>query len=136
VALSSITVKLGQQQQAEGLLKYMSSHGQHVDSMELEVATLEGASGVCVTSRSRRVSLHQLPDHLQLSSLVLSHLQLQLQPGARFQGVVRPGLPVKQLQLSHCLLLDGPEGLAAALSLLPGLQHLSIRHCYNRAKGA
>jgi hypothetical protein len=91
VALSSITVKLGQQQQAEGLLKYMSSHGQHVDSMELEGATLEGASGVCVTSRSRRVSLHQLPDHLQLSSLVLSHLQLQLQPGARFQGMVRPG---------------------------------------------
>lgn len=40
---------------------------------------------------------------------------------------MRPGLPLKQLQLHDCMLLDWAEGLGAALSLLPGLQHLSIR---------
>jgi hypothetical protein len=73
-----------------------------------------------------QIMLRQLPDHVNPSSLKLSHLELQLQPGSGFQGVVRPGVPLMQLQLRHCELLDGDKGLAAALVLLPGLQHLSV----------
>ena len=39
---------------------------------------------------------------------------------------MRPGVPLKQLQLYHCRPLHGEEGLAAALALLPELQHLSV----------
>jgi hypothetical protein len=46
--------------------------------------------------------------------------------GNRFNGIVRRGVPLQQLQLIGCRLLDGEEGLAAALALLPGLQHLHI----------
>jgi hypothetical protein len=38
-------------------------------------------------------------------------------------------MPLLQLQLDHCELLGGEEGLAAALLLLPWLQHLSITEC-------
>jgi hypothetical protein len=43
-------------------------------------------------------------------------------------GVVGAVAPVKQLKLHHCNLLDGQERLAAALALLPELQHLSLVH--------
>lgn len=67
-----------------------------------------------------------LPTSLvQLSTLQLSGLALQLQPSDNFQGVVWAGMPLKQLQLFDCKLLDGEEGLAAALLLLPRLEHLS-----------
>jgi hypothetical protein len=79
-----------------------------------------------VTSNHQAMQLRQLPPNLQLSSLVFTDMDVQLQPAAGFSGVVQPRVPLKQLQLSRCLLLDGVEGLAAALYLLPGLQHLSI----------
>ena len=114
-ALSSITVSgIQQQQQVDGLLRYLSKYGHQVDSMDL------------TCSRFDRIRLCQLPDHLHLSSLKLAHPELQLQPGSGVQGVVRPGVPLKQLQLQDCKLVDGAEGLAAALSVLPGLQHLSF----------
>jgi hypothetical protein len=79
-----------------------------------------------VTSNHQVMQLRQLPPNLQLSSLVVTNMDVQLQPAAGFPGVVRPGVPLKQLQLCRCLLFDGVQGLAAALSLLSGLQHLSI----------
>jgi Leucine-rich repeat (LRR) protein len=44
------------------------------------------------------------------------------------------GMPLQQLHLEHCDLQDGAEGLAAALLLLPKLQHLCIRQCYDRSE--
>jgi hypothetical protein len=54
---------------------------------------------------------------------------LQLQPGHGYQGVLHAGMPLQQLHLGKCGLLDGEEGLAAALALLPALQHLGITGC-------
>jgi hypothetical protein len=116
-ALSSITAgAFWQQERVEGLLMYLARHSQHVDSLDLLGNVYEHIG----------IRLRQLPENLNLSSLILAHWELQLQPGDGFQGVVRPGLPIKQLRLHDCTLLDGTKGLAAALSLLPGLQHLSI----------
>jgi hypothetical protein len=116
VVLSSITVTLKTQQQLEdSLLPYLGKHVQHVDTLK-----------VCGCSLS--LSLLQLPSKLQLTSLQLQHLAVQLQPGRSFQGVLRPGLPLKQLRLDDCQLhdYDSAVTLAAVLSLLPGLKHLSI----------
>jgi hypothetical protein len=48
-----------------------------------------------------------------------------------FQGVIEAGIPLKQLHLDRCTLLDGEEGLAAALLLLPDLQHLRFTRNYS-----
>jgi hypothetical protein len=118
VALSSISVTLKHQPQADGLLHYLSKHGQHVRKLNIT-----GDYDQYI----KTISLRELPSNMQLDSLQLtSNLAVQLQPGSGFQGMVRPWLPLKQLKLSHCKVLDGREGLAAALGLLPGLQHLSI----------
>jgi hypothetical protein len=54
----------------------------------------------------------------------------QLQPGDGFQGVLGAAdraAGLKQLRLSSCTLINGDEGLAAALDkLTAGLEHLSI----------
>jgi hypothetical protein len=114
-ALSSMTVDdFAQQHQLDVVLLYLLRHGQHVNNLDL-------GGGIFTEIR-----LLQLPDHLKLHSLRLSNIELQLQPGSGFKGLVRPGLPLKQLRLYDCKLLDGEEGLAAALALLPGLQHLLI----------
>lgn len=114
LALSSITVKDAQQQLLQGLAQYLSVYGQSIDSLDLQ------GTGY------NTVRLMQLPPDLQLDSLLLSNLRLQLQPGQGFEGVVHPGAPIKQLQLLGCTPLDGAEGLAAALAMLPELQHLCI----------
>jgi hypothetical protein len=63
-----------------------------------------------------------------LSSLELVYLTLQLQRGGGSWGVLGAVVtpPLKQLRLHRCTLLDGVEALASVLSLLPGLEHLSI----------
>jgi hypothetical protein len=69
---------------------------------------------------------------LQLTSLQLQDLTLQLQPGNGAQGVLSAAAAVaalKQLRLDDCKVLDenAAEALAAALLQLPvGLEHLSI----------
>jgi hypothetical protein len=114
-ALSTITVgRVRRQQQIDGLLLYCSRHGQHVDGIDISGNLFED------------IRLSQLPNDLKLQSLKLAHMDLQLQPGSGFQGVARPGVPLKQLQLFYCELLDGADGLAAGLAMLPELQHLSI----------
>ena len=70
----------------------------------------------------------------RLERLTAHGLALQLQPGRGYKGVVYAGMPLQQLHLEHCDLQDGAEGLAAALLLLPKLQHLCIRQCYDRSE--
>jgi hypothetical protein len=81
--------------------------------------------------------LRELPRTLQkLTRLKFTGLQVQLQPADGHQGVVAAGMPLKQLELRNCTLLDGMQGLAAApglaaaLALLPGLRYLQF--AFNR----
>lgn len=114
LALSSITVDRVRQQQVDGLLQYLTMYGQHLNNVTV-------ASDVV-----HLVTLRQLPPNLQPNSLDLTNFQLQLQPGGGAEGLVRPGLPLKRLRLFFNTLLDGAEGLAAALSAQPGLQHIAM----------
>jgi hypothetical protein len=120
LALSSITVSRAKQQDVDSMLLYLSKHSQDVHSMDLQGVTYLSAK------------LCQLPSNLHLDSLQLTNLRVQLQPRKGQQGVIRPGVPLKQLRLQDCMLLDWAEGLAAALALLPGLQHLRIRATQER----
>jgi hypothetical protein len=125
LVVSHITAEVEQQQQVDSVLQYLANHGQHVLSLNLE-----GPWNYCYSDS--RVTMQQLPhDSLQeLSSLRFKHHLLQLQPGGGFQGILRAGAPLKELQLCECKLLDGDEGLAAALPMLPELQILScVTHC-------
>ena len=120
LAVSSINATVLEQEQARSILEYLSNHGQHVDSIDLKG---EG------DRLWETVRLRQLPhNNLQkLSSLKISRWRLQLQPRRKHQGVLWGGAPLTQLRLDNCLLLDKEpvgERLAAALSLLPDLQHL------------
>jgi hypothetical protein len=121
LALRSITAVITQQQQVDGVLLYLSKHGQHVDSTQME-----GPEG-------RTVALRELPYNVQLGSLQLSRVRVQLPPKHGLEGVLGPAARVaglKQLRLDSCDLpyIHVTDNLAAALSLLPaGLEHLSIR---------
>jgi hypothetical protein len=116
LVLTSITADIRQVEQSDGLLLYLARHGQHTHSVTAKVQY--GFGGI---------TLAELSPNVQLSSLELTNFNLQLQPSNGYLGMMQPGLPLKQLRLTECKLLDGEEGLAAALSLLPELQHLSIR---------
>ena len=118
-SLSSVRAMLHQQQQMDSVLLYMTNHGQHVSSIDID--GLRGA-----------VLLQELPHtKLQgLSSLNLSRLYLQLQQRHNNLGVLGHGQPdlqlhLTQLQLHSCKLADEYQ-LAAALLQLPKLQHLSL----------
>jgi hypothetical protein len=111
-----MSVLLQQQQQADSVVLYLTNHGQHVSSISISLMP----SG-------DTISLRQLPLNLRrLETLQVRGLHVQLQPGDGFPGVLHAGMPLKQLQFDTCRLLDGEEGLAAALLLLPSLQHLTI----------
>jgi hypothetical protein len=124
VALRSITLHVSQQQQIDGVMVYLGKHHQHVDSFELV--------GAAVPS----TQIRQLPEQLQLTSLQLERLFLQLKPAYGFQGVLGAAASpaaLKQLRLSTCHLLGSgaAQVLAAALSQLPaGLEHLTICELY------
>jgi hypothetical protein len=124
LAISSIRTVVRQQQQADSVLLYLSNHGQHVDSIDL--AGLEAAD-------SALFEVRELPrNKLQgLSSLAFSRMRLQLQPGDGFKGVFGAGVPLQQLHIHQCELLDGEQGLVAALVLLPKLQYLSFVNNYS-----
>ena len=106
-----------QQQTVDSLLLYLSRHAHHVRTL-----SLAGAADT--------VSLYDLPPALQLHSLELTNLRVQLLPGSGCKGVLGPAAgasALQQLRLKRCTLLDDTERLAAALErLLPRLQHLSI----------
>jgi hypothetical protein len=117
LAISSIRAMVPQQQQASSVVLYLTNHGQHISNLHIDGGSYCG-----------HVHLHQLP-HTKLqgtSSLSFNGLHLQLQPRGGFQGVVGAGVPLKQLQIHRCKLLDRTEGLVATLALLPELQHPSL----------
>jgi hypothetical protein len=121
-ALHSITADVPTQQQVDSVLLYLSKHSQHIDCIQLDGHNLGWAV------------VRQLPPNLQLSSLQLHGVSLQLQPGNSWQGMlgaVSQLAALKQLRLKQVTVLDptGTEALTAALSQLPaGLEHLSISH--------
>ena len=132
LAASSISVVLTQQQQADSVLLYVTNHGQHVSSISLSRMPPADDSA---EDTGPTISLRELPQSLhRLNTLHIRGLHVQLQPGDGFAGVLHAWMPLKQLQLDTCDLLDGKEGLAAALPLLPSLQHLSIGDTDGQAK--
>lgn len=122
-ALRSISVEQRQQQQTTSLLLYLAQHGQHVESLTLE---LEEAS-----QWEPSVDDLQLPAKMQLRSLHLTGFELQLQPGNGSPGML--GTVLKQLQLADCAVVDGQAGLASAVMQLPGLEHLSLARTHYHA---
>jgi hypothetical protein len=117
-----------QERQTDSMLLYLSKYGQHVSSIDLPTG-MGPVGGV-------RSSLVQLSHKVRrLERLTASHLSLQLQPGRGHRGVLRAEMPLQQLCLDRCDLVDGHEGLAAAWLLLPKLQHLSIKQCYDVSGG-
>jgi hypothetical protein len=107
MALSRIDLYTGaQQHQADGMLKYLSKYGQHIERVD-----------IC---GSHTVQLSYLPANLQLSSLRLYEVSMHS------SCVVGLAASLNELELCTCTLLDGAEGLTAALALMPGLQHLRV----------
>jgi hypothetical protein len=113
-ALSSVSARRLDQARIDSVLLYLAKHGQHVRSLALR--------GLHPT-----MHLPELPLSLtKLDSLQLEFMELQLQPGSGAQGVLRAVFPLTRLELSKCSLLDGAQGLAAALVQLPDLEHLKV----------
>jgi hypothetical protein len=121
LVLRSITAVLPNQQQADSVQLYLRKHGKHVDSIDLK--------GRPRNNREDLTASFILPPNLQLSSLQLSYLKVQLQPGHGFHGVLGcAGVQtLKKLRLSSSDLPNEAAAMAltAALSELPaGLDHL------------
>jgi hypothetical protein len=125
VAASSVTVVRNRQQRLDNVLLYLANNGEHVGSIEFG-----SVWGAWLIPSNDRATLQQLPHNKLrgLSSLFCSTLDLQLQPGSGFHDVLDAGMPLQKLHLERCNLLDGFEALSAALSALPGMQHLSLRY--------
>jgi hypothetical protein len=113
-SIKAVRAVVTEQQQADSVLLYLAHHGQHVDSISIEKP--QGIKGW--------VRITELPhEQLQgLSSLSCTGLALRLQPWNGSQGVLGPGVPLKQLQLHRCRIQAAT--LAAALAMLPQLQYL------------
>jgi hypothetical protein len=140
--LAASSVKAVLHQQADSVLQFLESYGQHVSSIALEGAGDYVENDSAEEDEDKKytplhTTLLQLPHHkLQgLSSLSCRFLHLQLQPGGGFQGVLAALAPLTQLQLDQCTLLDWEEGPAAALAQLPMLQHLDIYFSMSRSRG-
>jgi hypothetical protein len=119
------------QQQVNCALLYLGEHGENIRSVSVTSDIYEPTD---------QPSIRQLPLGLQLTSLQLDGLRLQLQPGCGFQGVLgaAAGLAaLKQLRFSWCKLLDRGDGLEAMLAglmqLPAGLEHLSINDVRHRS---
>jgi hypothetical protein len=129
LALTVIATEVTQQQLDNLMDVYLPSHGQHIDSISLDVFDVAWVLSKGEWSDEVSPSLRQLPPTLtKLSSLSFREFDLQLQPGGGHRGVLgAAALPaLKQLRLDCCTLLDGVQGLAAALALLPELEHLAV----------
>jgi hypothetical protein len=106
------------------LLLYLSRHGQHVTSLDVRHP-----------SGRKRVCLPDLPPGLQLDSLCLEYMSVQLCPGNNRRGVLEALPTLTQLQLLECCLTDGGSTrLEGALQQLPNLEHLNVL-CMRRKTG-
>ena len=119
--LRSVTAYVTTQQQLDGALLYLSRHAQHIDT--IDISGHSSYSEYCMKPYAE-LSLRQLPHNLQLTSLRLCKMCVQLQPGIGFPGVLQPLASLKQLDLDSCRLLDV---VTAPLQQLPaGLEHLKV----------
>jgi hypothetical protein len=110
LVLHSIRMTATQQHQVEGVRLYLHKHGRHIDSLDLK------------GNESHPACLIDLPATLQLTSLQLSGLQVQLQLEDGFSGVlgaVARMTCLKQLRLEDCLVEDKEEPLSEAMNQLP-----------------
>lgn len=115
--VNKIRADVKQQQQVDSVLVYLDRYQQHINSITLQSEF-----------RQPVLTMRELPSGLKLNLLTLKCLKLQLQPGGGFEGVLRPGAHIQQLHIDDCMLLDGASALAAALPLLPQLDHLRVNH--------
>ena len=116
-ALRSINTVLPTQQQADGVLLYLRKHGQHVNSIALQKPGHHG--------EGEAVTLHCPPANLQLGSLQLTGLRLQLR---WLQSVADWAVALKKLHLEDCRLVGSgaDAAMTTALLQLSGLEHLSL----------
>lgn len=68
----------------------------------------------------------QLPPTMQLESLSLEKIQVQLQPGDGLKGILVNQQALKHLKLHSFVMREGADRLAAALNELPRLEHLHV----------
>lgn len=61
----------------------------------------------------------QLPSSVQLISLSLERIAVQLRPSNDQQGVLTKQLALKRLHLCGCIMCEGAQGFGAALRQLP-----------------
>jgi hypothetical protein len=89
LALRSMTSVEAQQQQADGVLQYLSKHHKHIDSVQLQAIDYKA------------VVLRLLPANLQLRSLQLDWVHLQVHPDDGLHSVLRAAA-LKHLRLHVC----------------------------------
>lgn len=103
------------QQQVDSLQLYLSNHGRHITSIDI------------LCSVDSPAHMVKLPAGLQLRSLCLQGMTLQLHKGADGRGLVQAGAALTQLLLRDCHLLGiSPARFKASLLQLPKLQHLTL----------
>jgi Leucine-rich repeat (LRR) protein len=113
LALRNISTKVRSQGQLHSLLLYLGKKKQQEAVQRLRLWGI-GAG----------LQLRQLPCQLKLDSLDISSIDVQLQPGNGFVGVMQSQKHLKKLRLSQVVVL----GEELQLSLLDGnqLQHLEL----------
>jgi hypothetical protein len=114
-ALSTISAGQLGYARVESFLLYLAKHGKYVRSLVLRAPM-------------SWQPLKLPPSLTKLDSLQLANTTLQLQP-----DVLRAEFPLTRLELSSCTLLDGAQGLEAALAQLPDLQHLSVENVFHES---
>jgi hypothetical protein len=113
MALRNISMTVGSQAQLDSILYYLGRQrtGQRIDSLRLR-----GIYGM-------GLRLRWLPVHLQLHSLDIACMAVQLQPGNGFEGILRlQQQPLKKLRLVQVHIFDSHLTLPAGSSL----QHLEL----------
>jgi hypothetical protein len=96
VSLEAVILNKKQDQQIDSVYLYLSKYGQHVN--------IDIPAGL---DRSL-FSLVELPENMcRLKNFTARDVGLQLQPGYGCQGMLHAGMPLQQLCLASCDLLDG-----------------------------
>jgi hypothetical protein len=109
--LRSIAAVGDRQEQADSVLLYLGRHRQHVESVSIRYQRSE----FCPPSISSCLHLQAAPQQSEQDTFAKNG----------FQSVLGPNLT--QLRLESCVLRGGAESLAAVVSQLPSLEHLSLR---------
>jgi hypothetical protein len=135
------------QQHLNSLLTYSCRHGQHISSISIDDTPSVPMDKSLTSQISQtqsdpvRLCIHELPSSLQLNSLRLVSVGVQLFPAAGMRGVLQTLTSLTQLQLVRCDLLESsdPDGdctSTAALQQLTKLQHLELQGVYSsRTRG-